>query len=140
MARRGRSPSSTRIDAGSRRPPWGSPRARPSSVLSFHEARGSACPPCGEAAARRGRLDSPAPAYKLHDLTERLVAIRRAEHGAGVFTAAEEHELLRRARGGEAGEDVRRRAQRVAVGADKQLPPGDLLRELVRHGGDGSGD
>src|SRR6184192_2347639 len=136
MAPHGRSPSSTRTGAGNKRCPLGSPRARPSSAPCPREARGSVCPPCGEDAARRERPDSPAPAYELHDLTERLITVGRAEHRARVFASAEEYELLRGACSGKAPQDVRRGPERVAIGAHKELAAGDLLRELVRDGRD----
>src|SRR5256885_16922616 len=140
MAQRGRSPSSTRTGAENKRSPGGSRRAPPSSVPSFLGAPGSASPPSEEVAALQGRPGSPAPAYKLHDLTKRFVAVRGAEHGARVFAPAEEDELLRRGRGGEAAQHIRCRAQRVAIGAHEQLAAADLLRELVGDRRDGGGD
>src|SRR5882762_7801014 len=92
------------------------------------------------AAARRGHLDSPAPAYELHDLAQGFVTIRRAEHSARVLAPAEEDKLLRRTRGSEAAQNVRRRAERIAVRADEQLSAADLFRKLVGHRGDGSGN
>src|SRR6266513_1231150 len=45
-------------------------------------ARASASPPSEGVAALRGRPGSPAPAYKLHDLTKSFFPVRGAEHGA----------------------------------------------------------
>src|SRR5437588_89460 len=130
MAPHGRSPSSTRTGAGNKRCPLGSPRARPSSAPCPREARGSVCPPCGEDAARRERPDSPAPAYELHDLTERLITVGRAEHRARVFASAEEDELLRGAGSGKAPQDVRRGPERVAsAGTPRATKSGATSRQ-----------
>src|SRR5438093_7386633 len=133
MARRARSPFSTRTAAGSTRRLWGWSQAGPWLVPFSREARECAFPPCGEVAARRGRPDSPAPAYELHDLTQSFVAVRRAEHRARVLAPTEQDELLRRARRGEAAHHVRHQAQRIAVREHEQLSAGDLLRKLVGH-------